>query len=202
MGYGIAPQFVWKAGSASGSISFGSSAGGTGLIRTSCSACSPAQPPTWGPMAPMKLTSRSPGGAKLTTPWVITRRGRQPPPYKEPLGDSLLHWTATAARTGSPRNESILFQSAHGHRNNDRGQFASWLYQPQNPEIHISRSPMPVFVNLWCHPGHAPSNGREVEMVIRAFKFTPRRLARQESPPAPPHVVEPLDVEQVKEKTE
>ena len=98
--------------------------------------------------------------------------------------------------------ESIRFQSAHGHRNNDRGQFASWLYQPQNPEMHISQSPMPVLINLWCHLGNAPSNGQEVEMVIRAFKFTPRRLAKQASQPGPRQEVEPIDGKQVKRKAE
>ncbi len=96
--------------------------------------------------------------------------------------------------------ESILFQSAHGDQINDRSQFASWLYQPQNPEIHISQSPMPFLINLWCHLGNAPSNGQEVEMVIQAFKFTPRQLARPESQLTPRPKLEPAEVKQVQGK--
>jgi hypothetical protein len=32
---------------------------------------------------------------------------------------------------------------------------------------------MQVHINLWCFKGLAPENGQEVEVVIRAFNFTP-----------------------------
>lgn len=77
--------------------------------------------------------------------------------------------------------EYILFQSAQGHGNSGRCKLARWLYQPQNTKMHIAQRPMPVHINLWCHQGHAPSNGQGLEIVIRAFKFTPlkqRHLSR------------------------
>jgi Glycosyl hydrolases family 16 len=73
--------------------------------------------------------------------------------------------------TWSP--QSVFFQSQHGHYDNNSYQFASWLYQPRNPTTYISRKPMPVHINLWCYDGRAPSNGQQVEVVVRAFKFTP-----------------------------
>ncbi|MDR2991549.1 MAG: glycoside hydrolase family 16 protein [Burkholderiaceae bacterium] len=71
------------------------------------------------------------------------------------------------------RPASTFFQSLHGYCDNDSNQFASWLYQPQNPAAHISQEPMPAYISLWSYKGLPPSNGQQVEMIVRAFKFTP-----------------------------
>lgn len=68
---------------------------------------------------------------------------------------------------------SVFFQSQHGHCDDNSYQFASWSYHPRNPATYISQKPMPVHINLWCFEGRAPSNGQQVELVVRAFKFTP-----------------------------
>lgn len=70
---------------------------------------------------------------------------------------------------------SVAFQSLHGHRDDNRNEFARWRYRPQNPTLHISRKSMPVQMNLWCHRGRRPHDERPVEVVVRAFKFTPIR---------------------------
>ena len=69
---------------------------------------------------------------------------------------------------------SVFFQSLHGHQDNNTNQFSSWLYQPVNPTTRIAQKPMPVHLNLWSFGGRPPSNGAQVELVVRAFKFTPR----------------------------
>lgn len=37
----------------------------------------------------------------------------------------------------------------------------------------ISQKEMPIYFNLWCFQNKAPENGKEVEIIIRKFKFTP-----------------------------
>ena len=68
--------------------------------------------------------------------------------------------------------EQILFQSlAIG--DNDQRELFRWLYHPQEPSREISREPMPVHINLWLFRGRPPKNGRDVEIIIRCFKFVP-----------------------------
>ncbi|MGH8046019.1 MAG: glycoside hydrolase family 16 protein [Chthoniobacterales bacterium] len=49
-----------------------------------------------------------------------------------------------------------------------------WTFAPADAARRISREAMPVHINLWLFDGHPPADGREVEIVIRSFKFTPR----------------------------
>jgi len=67
---------------------------------------------------------------------------------------------------------SVKFQSLLGHRDDDLGQFANWLYQPRDPASYIGDKPLPVQINLWLFKGQPPNNGQQVELVVRAFKFT------------------------------
>ena len=78
---------------------------------------------------------------------------------------------STQRFTWSPT--SILFQSLLGHRDDDAEQAASWRYEPEDAEKRISRQPMPVHINLWCFKGRPPTDGKSVEVVVRAFTFTP-----------------------------
>lgn len=68
---------------------------------------------------------------------------------------------------------SVLFQSLYGHRDDDTGQFATWLYRPQDPASYIGDQPMPVKINLWLFKGRPPLNAQQVEFVVRSFEFTP-----------------------------
>jgi hypothetical protein len=47
----------------------------------------------------------------------------------------------------------------------------TWDYAPTNSPVAIPQRPMPLHVNLWLNKGHAPADGRPVEVVIRAFSF-------------------------------
>jgi hypothetical protein len=76
---------------------------------------------------------------------------------------------------------AVGFQSLRGHRNGDRGLYHSWTFAPANPQARVPQAPLPVHLNLWLAKGHAPLDGREVEVVIRDFRFTPAPAA-----PAPP----------------
>ena len=71
----------------------------------------------------------------------------------------------------SPTN--VFFRTWDGLADDDHHMLASWLFQPTNPATFISRQPMPVHINLWCFRGQAPRNGQPVELIIRAFRFTP-----------------------------
>ena len=81
-------------------------------------------------------------------------------------GDSSKHsftWTAT----------NIVFESHEEHGGDSTRQLAAWVFQPTNPAARISQKAMPIHINLWCFKGQPPSDGKQVELIVRAFKFTP-----------------------------
>ncbi len=66
----------------------------------------------------------------------------------------------------------IFFQSLYGHRNDNRNRFASWVYRPSAYAKYIPQKPMPVHLNLWLFQGLPPTDGQEVEAIVKSFKFT------------------------------
>jgi hypothetical protein len=71
------------------------------------------------------------------------------------------------------RREGVIFRSWQGLHDGGGEEMAGWIYQPDEPAHCISQQPMPIHVNLWLFKGTAPKDGREVEVIIRQFKFTP-----------------------------
>ena len=69
------------------------------------------------------------------------------------------------------RHDKIDFASFHGHRSNDAAPIHRWRFSPPQPADYIAQSPMPLHFNLWLFRGQAPADNREVEMIIRAFRF-------------------------------
>lgn len=109
-------------------------------------------------------------GANPAGNYVVypTKMGQPPAKQTFPIkltGDYTTHrflWTA----------DRVAFQSLYGHRDNNELEFARWNYQPEVPSASMGQKPMPVHINLWCADGKPPKNGRELEVVIRSFKFT------------------------------
>jgi beta-glucanase (GH16 family) len=69
----------------------------------------------------------------------------------------------THAFTRTP--ESIYFQSFHGH--NLSNKIYEWNYSGNN----ISKTPMPIYLNLWLFRGMPPSDLQESEIIIKSVKF-------------------------------
>jgi hypothetical protein len=69
----------------------------------------------------------------------------------------------------------VGFQALPGFAEDEREAVARWLYQPPVPARTVSQQPMPVHINLWLFRGQPPKDGREVEVVIRHFRFTPEQ---------------------------
>jgi beta-glucanase (GH16 family) len=61
--------------------------------------------------------------------------------------------------------ESVYFQSFHG--NTAGNKFAEWKFESS----HISKNPMPVYLNFWLFRGQPPSNLQESEIIIKNVKF-------------------------------
>lgn len=102
------------------------------------------------------------------TVWPATNQvRRESKSFSFTLQDNL----STHSFTWSPTN--VFFQSQDGDGRGHVGPLASWTYQPANPVPYISRKPMPIHINLWCFKGQPPSDGQPIEVIIRAFKFTP-----------------------------
>lgn len=49
----------------------------------------------------------------------------------------------------------------------------SWRFAPKAYLSAIPQHPMPVLINLWLVKSKPPFNGRDVEIVIKSFTFTP-----------------------------
>lgn len=83
-----------------------------------------------------------------------------------------LNGTYTTQRFTWQKN-SIYFQSLNGHRNDNQSPIARWKYAPAYPLRRIPQAPLPVHMNLWLAGGKPPTDGREVEVVIQSFTYTP-----------------------------
>jgi hypothetical protein len=66
---------------------------------------------------------------------------------------------------------SVVVKSMNGFYNDDTNLFFTHTFE--SPLSVIPTAKMPVKMNLWCFRGLAPSDGKEVEIVIRSFKFIP-----------------------------
>ena len=71
------------------------------------------------------------------------------------------------------RKTGVLFQSLHGHRDDDRNEIARWQFSPRRYARFIPQKPMPVHLNLWLFEGRAPADGKEVELVVKSFTYRP-----------------------------
>lgn len=85
--------------------------------------------------------------------------------------DVKLNGTYTTHRFTRNSN-SVVFRSMHGHVNDNTNQFAT-ATASNSATTNISTLSMPVHMNLWLFDGLAPSNGKEVEIIIHNFKYTP-----------------------------
>lgn len=101
------------------------------------------------------------------TVWPATKTVKE---TTHPFRFSLTKDVTTQRFTWS--SNSILFQSLLGRRDDSKDVYQTWLFQPATAAA-IPQQPMPVFINLWLFRGQAPSDGAEVEIVIKSFKFTP-----------------------------
>lgn len=66
------------------------------------------------------------------------------------------------------RSNRVVYESRRGGT-----VVAQWTFAPSNPGARIPQQGMPVAMNLWTYQGVAPSNGRNVEIVIRSFRYSP-----------------------------
>jgi hypothetical protein len=48
-----------------------------------------------------------------------------------------------------------------------------WAYRPAKPLERITQQPVPLAMNLWCFED-TPSDGKDVEVIIRDFQFVPQ----------------------------
>jgi hypothetical protein len=85
--------------------------------------------------------------------------------YHQTFPLSLSGGTYTTHRYTRTAN-SVFFQSLYGHQTDNTNQFAS-----ATSTNTVSTLAMPVYMNLWLFQGKTPSDKKEVEIVIRDFKF-------------------------------
>ena len=100
-------------------------------------------------------------------------------PTSKTFGFSLPGVSSTHRFEWSPQR--LQFRSFSGFQEADGIPLAEWLYEPVDAAKRIAQKPMPVHINLWLFQGRPPRDGREIEVVIRAFEF----VALSQRPAAP-----------------
>jgi len=68
--------------------------------------------------------------------------------------------------------DRIAFQSLRGHRDDNQDEYAHWAFRPADRQ-RLPQQPLPVHINLWLVRGKAPQDGKEVEVIVNRFSFTP-----------------------------
>lgn len=71
------------------------------------------------------------------------------------------------------KETGIVFQSQHGHRNDDKYIIQNHIYKPKDFERYIPNNPMPIHLNLWLCKGLAPSDNKEFQIRISEFEYLP-----------------------------
>ena len=83
------------------------------------------------------------------------------------------NWTQSGGTSSTHRytwtSDSVVFKSMNGLYNDDTNLFYTHTFK--TPATSIPSVSLPVKMNLWCFKGMAPSNGQNVEIVIKEFKF-------------------------------
>jgi hypothetical protein len=69
-------------------------------------------------------------------------------------------------------DKTVTFKSMNGFHDDDTGLFASKSWN--EPDNSVSKLDMPVMMNLWLFRGVTPVDGKDVEIIIHSFKYTPR----------------------------
>jgi beta-glucanase (GH16 family) len=70
------------------------------------------------------------------------------------------------------KSRQVFYQSLHGHREDDTEEIAHWNYKPDQTRL-IPQHPLPIQINLWLFQGKLATDGKEVEIVIKQFTYTP-----------------------------
>ena len=101
------------------------------------------------------------------------------------------------------QSDKVTFQSLNGHvaLDDNTGEVARWVFDPRNPPAvtdnrliqwycssHdpltcVSQNPQYFLINLWQVGGRAPTDNKEVEIILTDFTFVPN--ATSNLPPSP-----------------
>lgn len=68
-------------------------------------------------------------------------------------------------------DSTVYFQSLQGFTDGNNKQFAHAMCTA--PPKSVSKLAMPAYINLWLMNGLAPSDNKEVEIIIHKFSYTP-----------------------------
>ncbi len=69
-------------------------------------------------------------------------------------------------------DSSVFFQSLQGFTDGNNNLLASATCT--DPPNSVSTLAMPAYINLWLMSGLPPANGKEVEIIIHKFSYTPQ----------------------------
>lgn len=71
------------------------------------------------------------------------------------------------------QRDRITFECLQGRAEGAQQPISRWQFDRQPVADYISSAPMPLHMNLWLFQGRAPTDEREVEVIVEAFRFKP-----------------------------
>jgi hypothetical protein len=71
------------------------------------------------------------------------------------------------------RPHEVEFQSLRGHTDGNERAIDHWT-TPTTFSKLVASKPMPVHMNLWLFEGKPPSDDKPIDVVVKAFKYTPQ----------------------------
>ena len=77
------------------------------------------------------------------------------------------------------QRDFVFYQMLHGHQAGNANEITNWNFAPKNPLAAIPQSPMPLHLNLWLFQGHPPTDGKEVEIIIKTFLYDAEALHKK-----------------------
>jgi len=66
----------------------------------------------------------------------------------------------------------VDYESLNGLVDDETGRYANWSFAPADYELRIPQHALPVHMNLWLLQGQPPTDNKEVDITIAAFRFT------------------------------
>jgi hypothetical protein len=69
------------------------------------------------------------------------------------------------------QSTSVFFQMLHGHRIDNQYEIWNWYFKPLRYLDYIPQLPMQTHMNLRLFKDRPPSDGKEVEIIVKSFQF-------------------------------
>ncbi len=73
------------------------------------------------------------------------------------------------------KRNGLTFLSQYGHRSDQEAVLSYWQPRIPTDALALLQQPLRVHMNLWLYEGRAPRDRKDVEIIIRDFRYLPEK---------------------------